>query len=141
MKLKIKKVKENAKIPKYALKDDVALDLFCVEKTELKPNEIKMISTGIAMEIPRGYAGLIWDKSGLAGKYGIKTMGGVIDSGYRGEIKVVITNFSDKKYIFEEGEKVAQIIIQKVEQPEIFEVEELNESERGENNFGSTGKF
>ena len=97
------------------------------------------VRTGIAMEIPEGFVGLIWDKSSIGSK-GIKTLGGVIDAGYRGEIQVMVTNLGDTAYTFEHGHKVAQMIIQKVEFPEIVEVSELSESLRGEGAFGSTGK-
>ena len=140
MKLKIKKISKNAQIPKFAHKTDAGLDLFCTKKVEIVSGKTVAISTGIAIEIPNGYVGLIWDKSGLALKSGIKTMGGVIDSGYRGEIKVILTNLTNQGYVFEVGDKVAQLLIQKVEKFDIEEVEELNEADRGLFGFGSTGK-
>jgi dUTP pyrophosphatase len=140
MKLKIKKLHSEAVLPKYATKDDAAMDLFAIERVEVAPLERVQIGTGIAMEIPEGFVGLVWDKSGLSHKFGIKTLGGVIDSGYRGEIKVGIINLGKEKYVFEKGHKVAQMIIQKKETPEIIEVTELSNSERGEGGFGSTGK-
>jgi dUTP pyrophosphatase len=138
--LKIKKLHIDAVIPKYATKDDAGMDLFSVENIEIEPMARAQISTGIALEIPSGHVGLVWDKSGLSHKFGIKTLGGVIDSGYRGEIKVGVVNLGKEKYIFEKGHKVAQMIIQKKETPEIVETTELNNSERGERGFGSTGK-
>ena len=140
MQLKIKKLIEDAIIPKYATKDDAGMDLFSIENVELEPMQRAQVGTGIAMEIPEGHVGLIWDKSGLSHKFGIKTLGGVVDSGYRGEIKVGVINLGKEKYIFEKGHKVAQMIIQKKETPEIVEATELNNSERGEGGFGSTGK-
>jgi len=92
------------------------------------------------MEISDGFVGLIWDKSGLSHKHGLKTLGGVIDAGYRGEIKIGIINLGTKKYILEKGHKVAQMIIQKRELCEIEEVAELSDTVRGEGGFGSTGK-
>ena len=92
------------------------------------------------MAIPEGYVGLIWDKSGLSQKFGLKNLGGVVDSGYRGEIMVGIVNLGKEDYKFEPGQKVAQLLIQKVESPKIEEVENLEEGLRGENGFGSTGK-
>ncbi len=97
------------------------------------------IPIGIAMEIPDGYVGLIWDKSSVGSK-GIKTLGGVVDAGYRGEVNVVVHNLNNVPYIFSHGNKVAQMLIQKVELPEIEEVGTLNDSSRGEGGFGSTGK-
>lgn len=140
MKLKIKKLKKNAKLPKFAHKEDAGLDLHCYLDSEINSGEKILIPTGIAMSIPINHVGLIWDKSGLALKKGIKVMGGVIDSGYNGEIKVIIINLSKKKHIFKAGEKIAQIIIQKVEQLEIEEVDNLEKSTREGSGFGSTGK-
>ena len=141
MKLKIKKLQPEAVLPKYATQDDAGMDLFAIEDVEIMPMERKQIGTGIALEIPAGHVGLIWDKSGLSHKFGIKTLGGVIDSGYRGEIKVGVINLGTEKYIFEKGHKIAQMIIQKKETLEIEEVNELDlNTERGEGAFGSTGK-
>lgn len=137
--IKIKKVHQNAKIPKYALPGDAGMDLFAIEDKTVKPNEIIAVKTGISIELPNNYVGLIWDKSGLALKSGIKTMGGVIDSGYRGEIAVILTNLSKDAYEIKRGEKIAQLLIQKIESAEILEVNELNNTERNEGGFGSTG--
>ena len=95
--------------------------------------------TGLAMEIPEGYVGLIWPRSGLAVKNGIDVFAGVIDSGYRGEIKVCLYNSSDWNVDFKAGERIAQIIIQKLEYVEMLEVEHLQDSSRGEGGFGSSG--
>lgn len=140
MRIKIKKLTEDVKIPTYAYSGDAAFDLSARVETEVAPGEWKNIPTGLALEIPEGYAGLVWDKSSVSMKNGIKTLGGVIDAGYRGEVSVGVINLSDKTYHFEKGHKVAQMIIQKIEQAEILEVEELNETERGERGFGSSGK-
>jgi dUTP pyrophosphatase len=140
MKIKIKKLNEDAKIPSYAHFDDAGMDLYAVVDTLIKVGERVQVPTGIAIEIPAGYVGLIWDKSGLSHKFGLKTLGGVIDSGYRGEILVGIINLGKEDYIFEKGHKVAQMIIQEKVNVEFDEVSELDESERGVGNFGSTGK-
>ncbi len=137
--LKFKKLDKEAKIGSYAYKGDAGLDLFSNQEVILKPFERKTISTGIALEIPKGYVGLIWDKSGIASKIGLKTMGGVIDSNYRGEIKIVVFNTSKEEVKIEKGQKIAQMLIQKVEQAKILEVEELSETERNEKGFGSSG--
>lgn len=139
MKLKILKIDSEAKIPNYANFDDAGLDLYSIEEAVLKSMERRAIKIGIKMEIPEGYVGLIWDKSGLALNDGIKTMAGVIDSGYRGEIKIILINLSDKNFEIKKGQKIAQMLIQKIERPEIEETEFLNESKRGEGGFGSTG--
>lgn len=140
MQLKIKKLNENAKVPNFAHDDDAGMDLFCSEEITLESHVPTQVSTGIALEIPEGHVGLIWDKSGLSHKFALKTLGGVIDSGYRGEIKVGMFNLGKESHIFNVGDKVAQILIQKVEHPEILEVDELDNTERGEGGFGSTGK-
>ena len=139
MTIKIKKLHPHALIPTYAHPHDAGMDFFSCETITLLPGERKLIPTGIAMAIPSGYVGLLWDKSGLAGNYGLKTMGGVIDSGYRGEIKIVVHNLSDKPYTFETGTKIAQMLLQQVEQKQLVEVEELDDTSRGEGGFGSTG--
>lgn len=140
MELKIAKLHPDAIMPAYAHDTDAGMDLFCAEAITIAPQQRVQVSTGIAMEIPDGYVGLIWDKSGISHKHGIKTVGGVIDAGYRGEIKIGVVNMSDQSYTFEVGHKVAQLLIQKIEQPIIIEVNQLSESARGDNGFGSTGK-
>lgn len=140
MKLKIKKLHEEAILPNYAHEDDAGFDLYSIEDVEIAPNVRVQIRTGIAMQIPVGFVGLIWDKSGLSHKHGLKTLGGVIDSGYRGEVKVGIINLGEQTYKLEKGHKVAQMIIQKKETCEIEEVSDLEESHRGEGGFGSSGK-
>ena len=139
MALNIKKLSATAILPQYAFPHDAGMDLYACEKAVIAPQERTLIATGIAMAIPIGYVGLIWDKSGIATKHGLKTMAGVIDSGYRGEVKILIHNLSDKPYTVEAGTKIAQMLIQPVEQKKIVEVEELDETTRGEDGFGSTG--
>ncbi len=140
MDLKIKKLHPDAIIPKYAKYGDAGMDLYSVEDCEVLSGATCKIKTGIAVELPHGFASLIWDKSGLATKYSIKTIGGVLDSGYRGEYIVGIINLGKSTYKIEKGDKIAQLLIQKVEHPTINIVEELSDSERGDNGFGSTGK-
>ncbi|MBI2120457.1 MAG: dUTP diphosphatase [Parcubacteria group bacterium] len=137
---KIKRLREDAKIPQYAHPGDAGLDLFAVEDVTLAPNERAAVPMGIAMEIPDGHVGLIWDKSGLSIKHGLKTLGGVIDSEYRGEILVGVINLSDEKYTIRKGEKVAQMIIQRKETILVEEAVELSYTVRGKGGFGSTGK-
>lgn len=139
--LKIRKIVPDAKVPAYAIKGDAGMDIFSSEDNLVKIGELKAISTGIAMEIPDGYVGLVWDKSGIALKNGIKTMGGVIDSSYRGEVKVIIKNLSDIDFKIEKGQKVAQMLIQKIEVPEIEIVEDLSFTDREGGGFGHTGLF
>ena len=139
MKLKIKKLNENAKPFKYAHEGDAGLDVYSSEDTIIKAGERGVVKTGIAIALERGYVALVWDKSGLAVKRGIKTMAGVIDSGFRGEVGIVLFNTSKEDFKIEKHDKIAQILIQKIEQAEIEEVETLDETQRGEGGFGSTG--
>lgn len=137
--LKVKKIDAAAKLPTRATAGDAGLDLYSVEDVAIQPGDRLVVRTGIAMEIPSGYAGLVWDKSGLAAKRGLKTMGGVIDAGYRGEIQVVLVNLGSDVHAIAVGDKIAQLLIQKVELPDIEEVSGLSDSERGDGGFGSTG--
>lgn len=141
MQIKVKKVNPEAKLPAYARPGDAGMDLFAVEEVMIPAGTIVQIQTGVAAEIPEGYVGLVWDKSGIAQKYGLKTLGGVVDAGYRGEVLVGVANLSQSPYTFEKGHKIAQMLIQKIENPEIVEVSELSETVRGEGGFGSTGKW
>jgi dUTP pyrophosphatase len=140
MKLQIKKLHSDARLPEYALPGDAGMDLFALESVSLEPGARTDIGTGLAIAIPEGYVGLIWDKSGLSNRHGLKVLGGVIDSGYRGEIRVGLINLGSEPVSFESGHKVAQMLIQRVESPEIVEVEVLDETERGSGGFGSTGR-
>ncbi len=139
MRLLIKKLEQDAKLPERAHKEDAGADIFSFGEQTILPGETKKLRTGISFAFPPGYVALIWDKSSV-GALGIKTLGGVVDAGYRGEVQVVMINLSKNKIIFSHGQKIAQILIQKVELPEIVEVESLDATLRGEGGFGSTGK-
>ncbi len=139
MKIFIKKVRPTAVIPDYANEHDAGMDLYAAEGIVIKPGEHCVIPSGIAMSIPEGYVGLIWDKSGLAVKHKLVTVAGVIDSGYRGEIQVALMNTGTEPYVVEAGKKIAQLLVQPVLLPTITEVDELPTSQRGTNGFGSTG--
>jgi dUTP pyrophosphatase len=139
MKLNVKRLRGDAVLLSRAHHNDAGIDLFSCGEHSIAPHTTFPISTGIALEIPDGYVGLVWDKSSIGSK-GIKTLGGVVDAGYREEVKVIVHNLNTTPYIFSHGDKVAQILIQKVELFDISEVEELSDSLRGVNGFGSTGK-
>jgi dUTP pyrophosphatase len=139
VKIKIKKLHPDVIIPKYAHEGDAGMDLFSVEDLILKPKHRALVKTGLSIELPKGYVSLIWDKSGIALK-GIKTMGGVIEHTYRGEYKIIMVNLSSENYEIKKGQKIAQLLIQKIETAEIEEVNELSETTRGDGGFGSTGK-
>ncbi len=140
MKLQIKTLRPEATLPSFAHDTDAGLDLHTTQDIELQPGELVAVPTGICFAIPIGYVGLIWDKSGVAIKRGLKTMGGVIDAGYRGEVFVGLVNTGTTTQTFAAGDKVAQMVIQKIEQPTLELVTELDETPRGEGAFGSTGK-
>jgi dUTP pyrophosphatase len=140
MNIHVKKLHQEARIPTIAHAGDAGFDLYAVGRIVLQSGERVQVPTGIVLEIPAGYVGLVWDKSGLSHKGGIKTLGGVIDSGYRGEILVGVINLGKEEYVFESGHKVAQLLIQKVETPTFVQVDDLADTTRGEGGFGSTGK-
>lgn len=140
MKLKIKKVDPEAKLPSYAHPYDAGMDLFALEEVKIPPGENARIRSGVAMEIPEGYVGLCWDKSGLSINHKLKVLAGVIDAGFRGELVISVINLGKEDYVFKKGDKVMQMLIQPVENVEIEEVKELSNSYRGEKGFGSTGK-
>lgn len=139
MKIEVKKINPEAKLPERAHESDAGLDLFSTEEGVIPKKEKMVFGTGIAMGIPEGYVGLIWDKSGLAAKAGLTCLGGVIDAGYRGEIFVTLANLGDADYTVTKGQKIAQLLIQRVKLPTLEEVDELDATERGEKGFGSTG--
>ena len=139
MKIKIKKLKENAKLPRYAHPGDVGMDLFAMETITIKPMEHYRFWHGFALEFPEGYGGIIMDKGSIS-KEGLHHMGGVYDAGYRGEYNTLLVNLSDKSYTFEKGDKVSQLVIMPVVIADLEETDTLSESSRGEGMFGSTGK-
>ncbi len=138
--LNVKKLHPEAKLPSYAHPGDAGMDICALEETILSPGKPVRVKTGVAVHIPEGYVGLCWDRSGLSTNHALKTLGGVIDSGYRGEVMVGMINLGDTAYTIGSGDRIAQMLIQKVEAPEIVEVPELSETSRGEGGFGSTGK-
>ena len=139
MKIKVKKLKEDAKLPTHGHPGDAGMDFYCAEDVIFPPGKQERVHTGVAIEIPEGYVGLIWDKSSISFNLGLKIMGGVIDSSYRGEIIMSLLNVSDKEVLLAKDHKVAQMIIQKFEHCDIFEVKELSETVRGHGREGSTG--
>lgn len=138
--LKVKKLAPDAVLPSYAHPGDAGLDMYANETVVVAPGQIGKIKSGISVEIPEGYVGLYWDKSGLSNNYGIKVVGGVVDSGYRGELVMGVINLGSEPYTFEKGHKVLQMLVQRVEKVEIQETESLSDTSRGTGGFGSTGK-
>lgn len=139
IKIKVKKLNSDAILPKYAHQGDAGMDLFSCEEAIIFPKQRKLIHTGISMELPEGFVALIWDKSGLAANHGLKTMGGVIEHTYRGEYCVILHNTTEKEIKLQKGNKIAQILIQPIFTAELQEVQELGETKRGTEGFGSTG--
>lgn len=144
MKVNVKKLDPNAIIPTYGTEFAAGADLYALTEgtVELAPNETKLIKTGIAMEIPKGYVGLVYARSGLACKRGLAPANkvGVIDADYRGEIMVALHNHSDRIASIENGERIAQMVIAPFITADYNEVEELSDTDRGAGGFGSTGK-
>ena len=139
--VKVKRLSDEAVLPSYAHKGDAGMDLYSVEDAELKPGERKLVGTGIKIAVEEGYEAQVRPKSGLAIKEGITVLNtpGTIDSGYRGEVKVILVNLSDKVFEIKKEQKIAQLIFAKVEEAKLEEVEELDETSRNEGGFGSTG--
>ncbi len=140
MEIRVKRIQKDARLPRYSHRGDAGLDLFSSVDCVLENGQILAVPTGIQVAIPQGFVGLIWDKSGLS-LQGVHRLAGVIDSGYRGEVKVVMANLRNKPFVIEKGMKVAQMLIQPVEEIKVVESDTLEETSRGERGFGSTGKY
>ncbi|MDO8626192.1 MAG: dUTP diphosphatase [Candidatus Magasanikbacteria bacterium] len=141
MKIKIKKIHADAKLPSYAHPGDVGLDLFSLEDKILEPGVRHVFPVGFALEFPAGYAAIIKDKGSLSTEGGLHSLGGVYDAGYRGEYNVCLVNLGQKAYNILKGQKIAQLVIIPVIIAELEEAAELSESARGHGKWGSTGKF
>lgn len=142
MELRIKRLDDGLPLPRYAHEGDAGLDLYCAEDVTLDPGERALIPTGLAIAIPEGYAGFVQPRSGLAIKHGLSLVNtpGLIDSHYRGELKVIAINLDPRTPItLKRGDKVAQLVIQQVCRCTLIEVDELDATARGEGGFGSTG--
>ena len=139
MKVRVKRLDSNAQLPCHMTEGDAAVDLRSVESCVIKAGQKHIVRSGLAFEIPKGYAGLVWDRSGLAAKHEIHTMAGVIDSNYRGEVRVVLKNFSDKDFEVSVGDRIAQMLIQPVQEIEVEDADELSETWRGDKGFLSSG--
>lgn len=139
--LPIVRLREEAVVPERAYAGDAGLDLAACERVELAPGERAVVPTGLAVAIPEGYAGFVQPRSGLAARDGISVVNspGLVDSGYRGEIKVVLLNTDRRRaWTAEVGERIAQLVVVPVPELEPVEVEELPTSERGARGFGSS---
>ena len=138
--MKVKKLSETAKLPQKAHAGDLGYDLFANEGAAIFPNETKVVKTGIAIQFPAGYGGVIKDRSSVATKKGLFTVAGVIDNGYIGEICIALHNGTDSLVHIAPGEKIAQLVLIPTVNFEVTEVDEVvSADQRGEGGFGSTG--
>jgi dUTP pyrophosphatase len=141
--LRVRRLHPEARLPTRAYDGDAGLDLYAVDTMTLEPGDRASVSTGIAVEIPPGQAGLVLPRSGLAARHGIALVNapGLIDAGYRGEVRVLLLN-TDREVAFTvaPGERIAQLVVVRVETPIVTEVQELALSERGAGGFGSSGQ-
>jgi dUTP pyrophosphatase len=139
--LPISRLRDDAVLPERAYSGDAGLDLASCERVELVPGERAVVGTGLAVAIPEGYAGFVQPRSGLAAKHGITVVNspGLVDSGYRGELRVVLLN-TDRgtPFVVEPGMRIAQLVVLPVPELELVEVDELPASERGVRGFGSS---
>ena len=139
--LLIRRLRPDAVIPERAYGGDAGLDLAAVERTELAPGERAVVGTGLAVAIPDGYAGFVQPRSGLAARHGITIVNtpGLVDSGYRGELRIILLNTDAReRFVVERGMRIAQLVVVPVPEFELLEVDELPASERGVRGFGSS---
>ena len=136
--MKVKKLQPQAKLPVRAHATDSGADLFALERTVLPPHAISHVHTGIAVELPENTSGIIWGKSSVESK-GVKAMAGLIDAPYRGELIVCMYNLNSTEFVFEAGQKIAQLVVLPTLYPSFEEAAELTDTARGSGGFGSTG--
>ena len=142
--LRVRRLDERAKLPTRAYDGDAGFDLHALDGAVLAAGERSSVSTGIAVELPDGHAGLVLPRSGLAARHGIALVNapGLIDAGYRGEIRVLLLNTDrTEDYVIEAGDRIAQLVLVRVQTPDVVEVGALAVSERGSGGFGSSGGF
>ena len=140
MELRVKRIHPEAKLPVYGHPGDAGLDLFSVVDRELAPGEVFAVPTGIQVAVPAGHVGLVWDKSGIS-LQGVHRLAGVVDSGYRGEVQVVMISLGAVPFALRKGMKIAQMLVQPVAAVEVVESGSLDGTSRGEGGFGSTGLY
>ena len=133
------KVEGTGELPAYSSPGAAGADLRAAETLTLEPGEWKGIGTGLHIELPPGHVGLVWPRSGMAARHGIDTLAGVIDSDYRGEVRVVLVNHGREPYRVAAGDRIAQLLVQRAEQADFVRAP-LAGSERGQGGFGSTGR-
>ena len=141
MTLRFKKIHPDAVLPSYAHPSDAGMDVKSVDDLTLAPGKRALVRTGLVMLLPPSYEAQVRPRSGLALKNGVTVLNspGTIDSGYRGEVGVILINLGDADFAVRKGDKVAQLVIAPVTQPDVVEVSEIDETDRGSSGFGSTG--
>jgi dUTP pyrophosphatase len=139
--IQILRLNKELPLPRYARDGDAGFDLLASAALTLEPGERRLVPTGVALAIPDGYVGLVHPRSGLAAKHGITVLNapGTIDSGFRGEIQVILWNTSDKPFNIEQADRIAQLVVQEFVTADLLEVLYLDDTERGQAGFGSTG--
>lgn len=139
--LPVRKIRPDAVLPSRAYDGDAGLDLAAAEAVVLGPGERAVVGTGLAVAVPEGHAGFVQPRSGLAARHGITIVNapGLVDSGYRGEVKVVLLNTGDEPFAVEPGTRIAQFVVLRVAAVELVEVADLPDTERGERGYGSSG--
>jgi dUTP pyrophosphatase len=142
MELAVKLLHPQARLPLRAHPGDGGADLFSVEEIVIPAGERRAVGTGIALAIPAGYAGFVQPRSGLAFKHGIMVVNspGLIDAGYRGEVRVSLYNSGHEPFVVAVGERIAQLVVQRVEEPQFVAVDDLSDTARGAGGFGSSGR-
>lgn len=136
----VKKLDDEAKVPYYSNEGDAGVDLATIERGVLEPGEHRLFKTGLSLSFPSTHVFLIKDRSGNAYRHGLTVLAGVIDSGYRGDVGVILLNAGSEPYEVEKGDRIAQGLLMPVETADVVEVESHEESSRGQDGFGSTGK-
>jgi len=138
----VQRLDRDLPLPARARRDDAGLDLYAAETVTIEPGERALVPTGIALAIPAGHAGFVLPRSGLALRHGVTCLNtpGLIDAGYRGEVKVLLINHDRAAATVARGDRIAQLVIQRVEPAALVEVDELPESDRGGGGFGSSGR-
>lgn len=139
--LKVKKLDAGAMLPQYAHEGDAGMDVFSNEDTVIEPGDSKLVRTGIAIELPDSTEAQVRPRSGLAAKFGITVLNtpGTIDTGYRGEVGIILINHGKKSFHVEKGARIAQMVVKPVLRVQVAEVAELSDTKRGAGGFGSTG--
>jgi dUTP pyrophosphatase len=134
------RVGDNGSLPEYSSMGAAGADLRASEAVEIAPGARAAVPTALRLQIPPGHVGLVWPRSGLAVRHGIDTLAGVIDSDYRGEVRVVLVNHGGERFRVEKGDRIAQLLVQKVERAAFAAVASIDETDRGEGGFGSSGR-